>query len=177
MKRLLLLRHAKAVRDCDEGDQARALNPRGRGDAARMGALVHGKGWLPDCALVSSATRTMETWHLLAAELPDAPQPEFLDGLYLASWKTILNFARTRAPDAAGTLLVVGHNPGLEELALALAQKPDSPQARARLDAMRDKYPTCALCVFDCDIAHWRDLAPGGATLAAFVRPRDLKTD
>lgn len=174
MKRLLLLRHAKAERDSDEGDHARKLNARGRDDAARMGAHLHVKSWTPDCVLSSNSARTMETWQCLSAELPNAPAPEFLDALYLASWKAMLNAIRHQADDDAKTLLVIGHNPGLEELALALAHKPDNDEARDALSAMRDKYPTCALSVFDCDIAHWRELAAGGNALAAFVKARDL---
>jgi phosphohistidine phosphatase len=177
MKRLLLLRHAKAVRDSDDGDHGRTLNARGREDSARMGALLHVKGWAPDCVLSSAAARTVETWKQLSAELPDAPEPEFLDGLYLASWKSMLNIIRRHAGDDADALLVIGHNPGLEELVLALAQKPDNDEAREALDAMHGKYPTCALSVFDCDIAHWRELAPGGCNLIGFVRPKDLKSE
>ena len=177
MKRLLLLRHAKAERDSDEGDHGRKLNARGRDDAARIGALLHVKGWAPDCVLSSAAARTVETWKQLSAELPEAPEPEFLEGLYLASWKSMLNVIRHHADDDAATLLVVGHNPGLEELALALAHKPGNAEAREALAAMRDKFPTCALAAFDCDIAHWRELAPGGCALAAFVRAKDLKED
>src|SRR6185437_12709428 len=145
MKRLLLLRHAKAERDSDEGDHGRTLTARGRADAARMGAQLHVKGWMPDCVLSSTSARTVETWQLLCAELPKAPEPEFLEALYLASWKAMLNAIRHHADDDAQTLLVIGHNPGLEELALALAHKPDNDQAREAIDAMRDKYPTCGL--------------------------------
>jgi phosphohistidine phosphatase len=175
MKRLLLLRHAKAARDSGEGDHGRALNARGRADSGRMGAVLHVKGWAPDCVLSSTSARTAETWQLLAAELPAVPEAEFLEGLYLTPWKAMLNVIRHYAHDDAKTLLVVGHNPGVEELALALAQKSDDPDARAQLDAMREKFPTCALAVFDCDIAHWRELAPGGCAPVAFVRVKDLK--
>lgn len=175
MKRLLLLRHAKAERDSDEGDHGRKLNARGRDDAARMGAHLHVKGWAPDCVLSSTSARTVETWQLLSAELPKAPEPEFLEALYLASWKAMLNVIRHQADDAAKTLLVIGHNPGLEELALALARKPDTDEARAALSDMRDKYPTCGLSVFDCDIAHWRELSPGANALRAFVKVKELR--
>jgi phosphohistidine phosphatase len=175
MKRLLLLRHAKAERDSDDGDHGRKLSARGRDDAARMGAHLNTKGWSPDCVLSSTSARTVETWQLLSAELPKAAEPEFLDALYLAPWKAMLNSIRHRADDDAKTLLVIGHNPGLEELALALAQKPDSDAARAAISDMRDKYPTCALSVFDCDIANWHALAVGTNALRAFVKVRDLR--
>jgi phosphohistidine phosphatase len=175
MKRLLLLRHAKAERDSGEGDHGRKLNVRGRSDATRMGAYLHAKGWTPDCVLSSSAARTVETWQSLCAGLPNAPEPELLEALYLAPWKAMLNTIRHHADDGAKTLLVIGHNPGLEELALALAHKPGNEDAREALADMRDKYPTCALSVFDCDIAHWRELAAGGCALNAFVEARDLK--
>jgi len=176
MKRLLLLRHAKAERDSENGDQGRKLNARGRDDSARMGAFLHVKGWTPDCVLSSPSARTAETWELVAAELPQAADAQFLDALYLASWKAMLNLIRHHADDDAKTLLVIGHNPGLEELALALAQRPDSEEMRAQLGAMREKFPTCALAAFDCDIAHWRELAGGACALAAFVRVKELKS-
>jgi len=175
MRRLLLLRHAKAVTESPGGDHARVLNARGREDAARMGGFLHTKKLTPDSVLCSSAARTMETWQLVAPELGNAPQAEFLDGLYLASWKAILNIVRA-APDATKSLLVIGHNPGLEECALALAHKPDSKEERARCDELREKFPTCSLALFECDIAHWRELATGANKLTAFVRPKDLKT-
>ncbi len=175
MKRLLLLRHAKAERDSRDGDHGRTLNARGRADAARMGAALHVKGWMPDCVLSSTSARTMQTWQLASAELPGAPAPQFLDGLYLAPWKAMLNAIRHRADDAAHTLLVIGHNPGLEELALALAAQPQDEAARAALEEMRGKYPTCALAVFDCDIADWHELTPAANALAAFVKAKDLK--
>jgi phosphohistidine phosphatase len=173
MKRLLLLRHAKAVTDSPGGDHARVLNARGREDAARMAAFLHSEK--PDRIFCSSAARTMETWQLVALELGSVPQAEFLDGLYLASWKAILNIIRA-APDAAKSLLVIGHNPGLEECALALAHKPDSKDERARGGELHEKFPTCSLALFECDIAHWRELATGANKLTAFVRPKDLKT-
>ncbi|HEV2563025.1 MAG TPA: histidine phosphatase family protein [Rhizomicrobium sp.] len=175
MKRLMLLRHAKAVTDSPGGDHARVLNARGREDAARMGGFLQAKKLTPDHVLCSSAARTMETWQLAAPELGRAPQAEFLDGLYLASWKAIINIIRT-APDTAKNLLVIGHNPGLEECALALEHKPDSKEERARVADLHEKFPTCSLAVFECDITHWRELATGANKLAAFVRPKDLKT-
>ena len=174
MKRLLLLRHAKAVPDAPGGDHERALNARGREDSSRMGAFIHVNALAPNRVLCSNAKRTMETWERLSPELDVSPDVEFLDGLYLASWKAILNIIRT-APDSANTLLVIGHNPGLEECALALTHKPDSKEERARAEALHEKFPTCTLAIFNCDIAHWSDLAPGDNTLAAFVRAKSLK--
>lgn len=175
MKQLLLLRHAKAVTESPGGDHARVLNARGREDAARMGGFLNMKKLTPDRVFCSSAARTMETWQLVAPELRSAPQAVFLDGLYLASWKAILNIIRA-APDAANTMLIIGHNPGLEECALALEHKPDSKEERARVADLHEKFPTCSLAVFECDIAHWRELATGANKLAAFVRAKDLKT-
>ena len=174
MKRLMLLRHAKAVPDAPGGDHARTLNARGREDSARMGGFLHVKALAPDHVLSSDATRTMETWQYLSPELGNVPPVDFLEGLYLASWKAILNVIRA-APDTATALLVIGHNPGLEEAALAVAHKPDSKDERARFEALHEKFSTCTLAVFECDITHWRALATGANKLTAFVRAKELK--
>lgn len=176
MKKLLLLRHAKAVRESHGGDHARVLNARGRENAGQIGGYLHVHGLTPDHVLCSTATRTKETWQFLQPELNGAPEPAYLDALYLAAWKAILKIIR-EAPDNANTLLVIGHNPGLEDCAMALSDKPDSSEEKKRMEAMREKFPTCALAFFECDIEHWEELTPGCNTLAEFVRPKDFDDD
>jgi phosphohistidine phosphatase len=173
MRRLLLLRHAKAVQDSGEGDFARALTERGRRDAARMGHALDTRGYVPDLVLCSSAERTTETWELLSPELAKAPKVEFTKALYLASPKNILAQIHLTA-DEVKTLMLVGHNPGIEECAIRLSRNPASKAESHKLEDMREKFPTCALAVLDFEVKSWSDAGSGGILLE-FLRPRDLK--
>jgi phosphohistidine phosphatase len=174
MKRLLLLRHAKAVAGSSKaGDQARSLNERGRADAPRMAVAMQHNNYIPDYVLCSTSARTRETWSHISPEFVTEPEVSFLDALYLASWKTIAQCIRTVRSDR-NAVLVVGHNPGLEELAQALARKPRSDRERVQLEALKDKFPTAALAVLDFEIESWGDLAPGSGALVDFLRPKAL---
>lgn len=174
MKRLLLLRHAKAVTGSSKaGDHGRALNERGLADAPRMGVAMHHKGYLPQIVLCSTATRTVETWEHVAPELGVKPQVEFVDALYLASAKTIANLARAiSAP--ADTALIIGHNPGLEDLAKLLVRSPQSDAELKRFEKMSEKFPTAALAVIDFDAGSWSEIAAGAGELSDFLKPKDL---
>jgi phosphohistidine phosphatase len=178
MKRLLLLRHAKSSQDDARDDKARPLNARGRRDAPAMGAHIHKQLWLPDCVLCSSARRTRETWAGIAPELDASPRVEFEDALYLASAKRIVSLVREvgvrEAGDEVRTLLVIGHNPGMEEAAAMLARKPADKSEAALLEKIAAKFPTCALAVLDFEVARWADVAAHTGALAAFVRPKEL---
>lgn len=174
MKRLLLLRHAKAVAGTSKsGDRERALNPRGRADAPKMAVAMQHAGYLPDLVLCSSAKRTVETWEHVAPELGGKPEVSFLDTLYLASWKAIAQIVRT-APANPKTLLVVGHNPGLEEFAKAALRKPETDHERRLLETLKEKFPTAALAVIDFEIEAWSDLIVGSGALVDFLKPRLL---
>ena len=173
MKRLLLLRHAKAVTNSTDSDHARALAPRGRSAAPLVGRAMRAKGYIPDLVLCSGARRTTETWELVAPELKAKPKSEITEALYLAPWNAILKRVR-EVPDSVGTVLVVGHNPGLEDCAAALLKPAADGPERKRREAMAEKFSTGALAVLDCGIDHWSLLAPRTAALATFLRPRDL---
>lgn len=173
MRRLLLLRHAKAVQDNGEGDFARALNERGRKDSALVGRAMDTRGYIPDLVLCSSSRRTTETWELLSSELVRPPKVEFTKELYLASPKNIIATIQN-THDGVKTLMLVGHNPGIEETASRLVRKPASKAEAKKLDDMREKFPTCALAVFDFDVESWNEMT-GGGILLEFIRPRDLK--
>jgi phosphohistidine phosphatase len=173
MKRLLLLRHAKAVQGTGD-DRARALTARGRSNAAALGAFLHRSGERPQAVLCSTAKRTVETWELVAAELGAPAQAEFLDQLYLASAKKIQSILRN-AGDAAQTILAIGHNPGMEDCAAELARKPASKDEAWRLASLTEKFPTCGLAVLEFDVARWADVAAGTGVFVAFVRPKDLE--
>lgn len=172
MRRLLLLRHAKAEQDSGEGDFARKLTDRGRGDAARMGHAMDTRGYIPNLVLCSSAARTTETWGLLSPELAKTPKVEFTKALYLASPKNIFEQIHL-TPDDVKTLMVVGHNPGIAECTIRLARHPASKAESHKLEDMRAKFPTCALAVLDFDVESWSDAGSGGILLE-FLQPRDL---
>ena len=174
MKRLLLLRHAKTV-PANPGieDHDRELLERGRNDVPAVGAYMAAKSYLPDLILSSTARRTVETVELLGETLPRAQHVEYTDRLYLAGQKEMLAAIRAVRPSVA-SLLLVGHNPGMEQLATALSRQPVKRKERDRFDQIEEKFPTCALAVLDFAVARWRDVTPGRGELIDFVRPRDL---
>ncbi len=176
MKRLFLLRHAKTeqVNKDTPADAARALTERGRKDSPRVGGAMREKGYQPDRILCSTSTRTRETWELANAELHSSAKVEFLESLYAASARDIVQMLR-QLPDSVKKPLLVGHNPGFEDCAALLAGKAGDTVARARFNSLTEKFPTTALVVLDFDIAKWNDLAPHTGALADFIRPKDLE--
>lgn len=173
MKRLFLLRHAKSLRDASMNDKDRPLNERGRADAPKMGAYMHKEHYVPDRVLCSSAKRTVETWMMLAPELPAAPQPNLLDSLYLAQSGLIVRIIRQEGRDAAA-LLVIGHNPGLEDAARKLAARPSSAKGRELAAEIENKFPTGALAILEFEIDAWTALTEGAGKLVDFARPKHL---
>jgi phosphohistidine phosphatase len=170
MKQLLLLRHAKSSWDDPAlADFDRPLAPRGLKAAPRMGRELAKRDWLPNLALVSPALRTRETWRLVSAELPARVPVEFAEGLFEATDGDILAEVQ-QAMASAGCVLVLGHNPGLEDLARRLAGPRSDAGALRKLD---EKFPTGALARFVVD-DDWADLAFGTARLTHCIRPKDL---
>ena len=168
MKTLTLLRHAKSGWDDPSlSDFARPLNARGRGAARAMGRAMRGLGLAWDRILASPAARVSETIDGLA-EAYGPLAPVYDDSVYLASLETLLALVRA-TDDAHTTLLVVGHNPGMERLALLLTK------SGALHDEIALKYPTGALAEIALPVDHWRDVAESGGTLVRFLRPRDLE--
>ena len=170
MRRLLLLRHAKADRSQPGGrDQDRVLAERGRSDAGALGAYLARHGSIPGRALVSTAARTRETWALLSAAFGCAPPAAFDDRLYEATPLTILQAVRETAPEAA-TLLVIGHNPGMAEVASMLVASGDV-ETRERLGR---GFPTSALATISFAGESWAVVHPQGGRLEHFVTPEWL---
>jgi len=170
MRRLLLLRHAKS--DWSKSglpDRIRALNARGRAAAPIMGAYLESHGLVPDLACVSTAERTRETWALLAPNLRKVPKVAFEDKLYNAGPEAILDVI-TDTPRGVSTLLVLGHNPGLQKLAIELSGSGDL-DARARLT---EKFPTAAVAVISFAAEDWAAIHPQGGRLERFVSPSAL---
>jgi phosphohistidine phosphatase len=176
--RLFLLRHAKSDRAAGKSmdDHQRPLNARGRAAAPRIGAHMAARGYVPERVLCSTAERTRETLDLVLPLLSPAPEVSYSRHLYLATWPALLALVQ-KTPDAVGSLLLVGHNPGIEQLAVACALNPKLPAERARGETMAEKFPTAALAVLDFEIGSWREVRPGEGRLADFVRPKDLAAD
>lgn len=169
-RRLLLLRHAKSAWPEGVPDHDRPLAERGEKAAPAMGNHMAREHFIPDLALVSDARRTRETWDLLKSRLPGAVETRVMPALYDASGNQMLDVLRETEAEA-GTVLMIGHNPGLQELALMLVGEGHT-QSHA---AMTEKYPTGALAVIDFAVGDWPSVEPGCGILADFLTPRMLR--
>jgi phosphohistidine phosphatase len=167
MKTLTLLRHAKSGwDDTVPRDFDRPLNAKGKRAAAVVGRHLKGEGLAFDYLVASPAVRVRETLDALGTGYGTLPEPAWDRRLYLAPAETLLDVVR-ELPDAATHALLVGHNPGLEDLVLLLV-----PEGELRV-AVAQKYPTAT--VAELSFADgWEGAAEGAATLTRFVRPRDL---
>jgi phosphohistidine phosphatase len=174
VKRLLLFRHAKAEGQ-GEGvdDRKRALIERGRSDAARMAVHMRRMKYLPDQVLCSTSERTRETLEYWSVAIAENPKTQFVDALYLAEPETMISLIRG-APERSKVLMVVAHNPGTEQAAIALLHEELRRKERDQIGAMEEKFPTSALAVIDFEIDSWKALRPGTGRLVDFVRPKDL---
>ncbi len=169
MKTLWLLRHAKAsAGGAGLADRDRPLTARGRDAAERIGRHLAERGARPDLVLCSPSVRTRETLELVAKRLGIELSVDFDDELYLASDRD-LQARIQQVPDDAASVLLVGHNPGVAELVLRLAERGD-PGALAEL---RRKFPTGALAEFRIHSQRWRQFARG-CELVAFATPKQL---
>lgn len=178
-RRLILVRHAKSAWPDEVPDRDRPLAKRGRRQAPLAGAWLRSAGYRPDLVLCSPARRTRETWTLIEAELAGTGRISYEERVYGASSAALLDLVR-QVPAAVTTLLLVGHSPGLPDLAAELADPTPAAAAGAAgaagaaLRRLTTKFPTGAVAVLDVPGA-WRDLADGRARLAEFVVPRDLE--
>ncbi len=171
MKRLILFRHGKsdwssaATRDFD-----RPINERGQQGSRVMGKWLRRNNIGFDRILASPAVRVAETIEEAAPEWGSATLPEWDRRIYLASSVTLMDVLRDTDGDPAA-ILMVGHNPGMEDLIFDLV--PDSPpdDLRARVE---EKFPTAAIAVIDMDIASWGEIDNGVGKLVHLVFPRDL---
>jgi phosphohistidine phosphatase len=175
MRRLMLLRHAKTENDAPSGrDQDRRLDDRGRKDAAEIGGWMAAHPPFPDLVLVSTAVRSEQTWDIVSDAMSGVrPQPKVkqMAELYAADPSDLLRVIHAAAAQDPERLLLVGHNPGLHELAFALT---GSGKAEAR-SALADNLPTSGLAVIDFDIDDWDDVSFRRGRIELFVSPKLLK--
>ena len=170
MRRLFIIRHAKAELSDGRDDYARKLTERGRADARRVAKALAARRFLPDVLIHSGAARAEQTAEIFAAEWRSKVELEQDAGLYDASFTTLLERARALA-DAHNRVGLVGHNPGLGELATALTGSGAEPERR-RLAA---KYPTGAVAVLDFSIQRWKEVERNSGTLALYLTPSELE--
>jgi phosphohistidine phosphatase len=169
VKRLYLLRHLKSSwDDASLPDPERPLAPRGRKAGKKLARHLRETGVAPELVLCSPAVRTRETFVAVRSAI-GKPEVRFLPQLYGADGEELLVAVRGVAPEVASVLLV-GHNPGLHDLALALTGRGDE-DARQRL---REKLPTGALATLSFRAGTWIELMPGSGELVDYVVPREL---
>ncbi len=160
----MLLRHAKSSwKDSSIVDHDRPLNKRGKKAAPQMGRLLSAEGLVPDLILSSTARRARETAEAVAKSSSYEGPIELLESFYLAAAGQLLSEAQSRTPDSVVRLLLVAHNPGMEDLVEILS-------------GSRETLPTAALAVFEVGIERWRALQPGVETkLISVYRPKEMK--
>lgn len=170
MLTLLLLRHAKSSWDTpDLSDHDRPLNQRGLDAAPRVGAFIKKNRLVPDLVLCSTSVRTRATLELVLPFFDPRPQILFEEDLYLAESGRLLNRLRLVKADVKRAMMI-GHNPGFEDLARELAAHGE----KSAIDDLRRKFPTAGLAVIDFSVSAWSRIGPGAGRLAHFVTPRGL---
>lgn len=166
MRRLLLLRHSKAVPSDGREDFERPLADRGLEDARTIGGYIGRNGLVPDLVVYSGARRTHETADLASARWSPGAELRKDNSIYEASRALLFGLVRA-LPDTASSAMVVGHNPGMADLANYLTGRGDE-QRRLRLAA---KFPTSGLAVIDFPVKAWSEIAAHGGELVAFMTP------
>lgn len=169
--RLYLLRHAKSSwADTDQPDRDRPLAPRGRRAAQRLASHLDEQGIRPEVVLCSPAVRTVQTLELVRPGLGDDVQVLVEDELYGAGARQLL--ARLRClSEEVRSAMVVGHNPGIQELTVLLARE------SALRDRAADHFPTAALASLAIRRGDWTALDRAGADLVAYSAPREVRGD
>lgn len=167
---IVLLRHAKSSwDDTSLEDFDRPLAPRGRRATDVIRQYVRLADVKPDLVLCSSARRTRETLKGIAQAFGENTEIQYEGGIYHADAADLMNELRG-LPDKASSVMLIGHNPGLQDLALSLAGRGD-PETVGRLKA---KFPTAGLAILVIRADHWVDLRPAACELHSFVVPREL---
>lgn len=167
---LALMRHAKSAWGGEFADDSdRPLDQRGRRAAPLMAAYLARAGVVPELVLCSTALRARQTLDRLSHEFRPPPEIRYDDGLYLADYREILSIIH--AVDSKWrTILVIGHNPGLQHLAFRLASRANPAEAKR----IESKFPTAGLAVLAASLESWGDLSPDTVAAATFVAPKNL---
>jgi phosphohistidine phosphatase len=163
MKTLLILRHAKTQPDAPTGDHARELTERGHRNAAAMGAYIHNLIGTPDAIITSDATRARQTAEIVAPAVDFTAPLTMESRIYATDLDTLVAVVR-RIPDEVKTAIIVGHNPGFEELAAVLAGKPEQGV----------RLPTSGLAVLELDVERWDAVGAGTGRLREVATPRTI---
>jgi phosphohistidine phosphatase len=163
MRTLLVLRHAKSSwKDPGLADHDRPLNKRGKKDAPVMGKLIKKRKLTPDWILSSTAVRARKTAEAAAEDSKFSGKVQFDEDLYLAGAVTIVEILQNSAPESAKRIMIVGHNPGFEELV-------------GMLTGQKELFPTAALAQIELPIERWGELTPGTkGKLIHLWRPKEL---
>jgi phosphohistidine phosphatase len=171
MRTLILFRHAKSSwTNSGLGDFDRPLSERGEKAAPRMAAYVAEQCLVPDLVLCSAARRTRDTLDRALPQWVPEPRIDYVKALYLAEVPTLLALVHNTPPETQ-RLMIIGHNPGLQNFALALIGG-DTPEA----GTIARKFPTAAVAVIRFDIRDWAAVRPRGGHLASFMTPRQFAT-
>lgn len=170
MRRLYLLRHAKTEPgEPGKPDRKRALAERGRDDAAVIGVYLERHALMPARVLLSPALRTQETWRYMTGTMRSAPDAATKEALYDAGAAEMMAVIGD-TPNSAQSLMIVGHNPTLHEVALTLVASGDI-DTRERL---REGLPTMGLVIIDFAFDEWKKLHPQSGRLERFITPKSL---
>jgi phosphohistidine phosphatase len=165
MKTLLVLRHAKTQADAPAGDHSRELTERGSSNAAAMGAYIHSLTGAPDAIITSDATRARQTAEIVARAVDFAAPLTLEPRIYAAGPETLLAVVR-RIPDEVHSALIVGHNPGFEELAAVLAGNHDQ----------EIRLPTSGLALLEFDVERWDAVREGAGRLREVATPGTINS-
>lgn len=163
MKTLLVLRHAKTQPDAPAGDHARALTERGHRDAATIATHIRNVIGTPDAIVTSDATRARQTATIVATALQFPSPPIEEPRIYNADVGTLMSVVRS-LPEETTTVIIIGHNPGFEELAASLGS-----------DSGEDvRLPTAGLAILDFDVTSWSEIQPGSGKVREITSPKKL---
>jgi phosphohistidine phosphatase len=169
MLRLLLFRHAKTARESGGGDHDRPLTNRGEEDSKRIGRYLSDEQLLPDLAIASDSRRTRQTLDLALKAANQHPRTRLERAVYLAEAHTLLELIR-RTPADIRTLMIIGHAPGMADLASLLTGFGD----RYAFAGMNTKFPTSGLAVLDFPVERWEEVAEHEGRLDRFITPASL---